>query len=201
MENETNFIESLKNGKEMAYSILVEHYHHQLCVYAHSLMGDQEMARDIVQNVFFRMWKKRHKLDANSSLKSFLYKSVYNEFIDQYRKNKSVISLEKKHIEVLDDFIEKDEDTVQKLFDMVQREIRNLPPKSRMVFMLSKQEGLTNMEIAEYLGVSLKSVEAHITKAFSLIRTKLNGKIKTEVLLFFLFEQSLSISNRSFRPL
>ncbi len=192
MENDTDLIQSLKNGEKKAYSLLVEQYHHQLCAYAHSLGRDREMARDIVQNVFFRIWKKRHKLSTDQSFKSFLYRSVYNEFIDQYRKKRPVLSLEKKHIEVVEDFIEKDEATIQKLFKLVQKEIHSLPPKSKRVFVLSKQEGLTNMEIAEHLNISLKTVEAHITKSFSLIRTKINGKVDMEVFLFLWFHKKFS---------
>ena len=187
MENDAKFLLSLRNGEKKAYSLLVERYHHQLCAYAHSLSRDREMARDIVQNVFFRIWKKRHKLNTDQSFKSFLYKSVYNEFVDQYRKNRPALSLEKKHIEAVNDFIEKDEATIQKLFTLVQKEIQALPPKSKKVFVLSKQEGLTNMEIAEHLNISLKTVEAHITKSFSLIRAKINGKVDVEVLLFLFF--------------
>ncbi len=187
MEDDATLIQSLKNGEKQAYSRLVEQYHHELCAYAHSLGRDREMAQDIVQNVFFRIWKKRHQLCTDQSCKSFLYKSVYNEFIDQYRKNRAVLTLEKKHIEVVEDFIEKDEATIQKIFNLVQKEIHSLPPKSRRVFMLSKQEGLTNMEIAEHLNISLKTVEAHITKSFSLLRAKMKGKVNLEALLFLFF--------------
>ena len=189
MENETDLIQSLRNGEKKAYSSLVEQYYHQLCAYSHSLCRDKETAQDIVQNVFFKIWKKRHRLNNKQCFKSFLYKSVYNEFIDQYRKNKPVLTLEKKHIEVVEDFIEKDEATIEKLFSLVQKEIQKLPPKSRRVFVLSKQEGLTNREIAEHLNISLKTVEAHITKSFSLIRTKIRGKVDMEVLLFLFFNK------------
>ena len=68
---------------------------------------------------------------------------------------------------------------------MVKQEIENLPPKYKQTFLLSKQDGLTNIEIAEFLNVSTKSVEAHITKAFSILRKTVGEKVNT--VLFMLF--------------
>ncbi|MEO8254993.1 MAG: sigma factor-like helix-turn-helix DNA-binding protein, partial [Flavobacterium sp.] len=65
-------------------------------------------------------------------------------------------------------------------------EIDNLPQKCKLVFNLSKKEGLTNIEIAEHLEVSIKTVEAQITKAFSILRSSL--EIKTKGFLFLLFK-------------
>ena len=88
----------LKKGDKLAYSFLVNSFNHKLCVYANSLVNDHALAEDIVQNVFIKVWQRRSKLRADFSLKSFLYKSVYNEFIDQYRKRQSVMNLEKIYI-------------------------------------------------------------------------------------------------------
>ena len=189
---ETNFIKdsdliiALKEGDSKAYTFLVNQYHHKLCVYVYSLTKDNDLAEDIVQNVFMAIWNKRHKLKEDFVLKSYLYKSVYNEFIDQYRKEKSVLPLEKKHFDVLTEIIE-DEDVngIEKLIKLVKQEIENLPPKCKQTFLLSKQDGLTNIEIAEFLNVSTKSVEAHITKAFSILRKTVGEKVN--IVLFLLF--------------
>ena len=180
-----HLITDLKKGKSEAYSFLVKSYHHKLCVYAAGLTNDSNVAEDIVQNVFFNIWRKRNKLKDDFSVKSYLYRSVYNEFIDQYRKNKSVIELEKKYIDALSTIVEEDENSLNELIAAVKQEIESLPPKCKQTFILSKQEGLTNIEIAEYLNVSIKSVEAHITKAFSLLRKTLGDKMHG--LLFLLF--------------
>ena len=95
--SQTDLINALKKGDESAYSFLVTFYHKKLCVYALSLTNDNDLAEDIVQNVFISVWKNRFKLKENFVVKSYLYKSVYNEFIDQYRKQKKVLTLENKH--------------------------------------------------------------------------------------------------------
>ena len=69
--------------------------------------------------------------------------------------------------------------------DIVKKEIDKLPPKCKQTFLLSKKEGLTNIEIAEYLNVSIKSVEAHITKAFSILRKSIGNKVEGSLFLLF----------------
>ena len=185
----TLLIQNLKNGDEKAYEYLVDTYHHRLCVYANSLVNDNDHAEDIVQNVFIRTWERRHNLKSNFTIKSFLYKSVHNEFIDQYRKKKSVTALEKKYIEELERFTEKDEVFFERLLNLVQREIQNLPPKCRKIFLMSKQEGFTNVEIAEQLNVSIKTIEYHITKAFAILRQKANKDMEPVLFLLFGFRR------------
>ncbi|HAH56272.1 MAG TPA: RNA polymerase sigma-70 factor [Flavobacterium sp.] len=189
---DTNFIkdidliDALKKGDEKAYTFLVNQYHHKLCVYAFSLTKDHDLSEDIVQNVFLSIWKKKSNLKDELVIKSYLYKSVYNEFIDQYRKEKHLLSLEKKHYDVLSEITEdEDENSLERLIKLVKKEIENLPPKCKQTFILSRQDGLTNIEIAEFLNVSIKSVEAHITKAFSILRKTVGDKMNS--ILFLLF--------------
>ena len=172
------FIERLIKGEEDSYTYLIDTYHHRLCVYANSLVNDKYQAEDIVQNVFIRTWEKRKNLKPNFALKGFLYKSVHNEFIDQYRKRKAVTALEKKYIEELERFVEKDDIFFEKLLSIVHREIQNLPPKCKKIFLMSKQQGFSNLEIAEHLNVSIKTIEYHITKAFAILRQRTDSKIQ-----------------------
>lgn len=182
----TEFIQALKSGDSKAYDILVDGYHHKLCVYAMSLIGNQNAAEDIVQNVFICTWKNRERLKSNCEIKHFLYKSVYNEFINEYRKQKKVVPLERKYIDALTATIEsKNEYDLERKMKLVRQEIENLPPKCKEIFMLSKQEGLTNQEIAVYKQVSIKSVEAHITKAFHILRQSIGGEIYHMMFLIF----------------
>lgn len=179
-------IHALKTGDPKAYTFLVNTYHHKLCIYAYSFTHDHNLSEDIVQNVFMRIWNKRKNLKEDFVIISFLYKSVYNEFIDQYRSQKSVYPLEKKYIDALNTIVEnEDEHSLDRVIKLVKREIQNLPPKCKEIFLLSKEEGLTNIEIAEYKNVSIKSVEAHITKAYSILRNSLGEN--TNIYLFLMF--------------
>ncbi|MDO5987541.1 RNA polymerase sigma-70 factor [Flavivirga amylovorans] len=176
----------MKQGDENAYAYLMDTYHQKLCVYVKSLCRDVYLAEDIVQNIFMMVWERRQKLKDIYSLKSYLYQSVYNEFINQHRKKKNLLSLEKEYISTLNTILE-EEDTneLPKLIALVKQEIQNLPPKCKSVFTLAKHEGLTYAEIAEHLGISFRTVENQMSKAFTLIREKVGDKM--HAILFLLF--------------
>ncbi|NCP21587.1 MAG: RNA polymerase sigma-70 factor [Flavobacteriales bacterium CG03_land_8_20_14_0_80_35_15] len=184
--NNELLIKFLKKGNEKAYTYLVDKYYHHLCVYANSLIRDKYQAEDIVQNVLLNIWKKREELKEDFNIKYYLLIAVRNEFIDQYRKKQSRVALEKEYYDALDLVIEsKDYDKMQILLKNVNNEIKKLPPKCEEIFLMSKQENLTNIEIAEYLNISIKTVEGQITKAFRILRNKLDIKIETILFLSF----------------
>jgi RNA polymerase sigma-70 factor (ECF subfamily) len=175
--NDLILLKHLKKGDAIAYTYLVDKYHHFLCAFANSLTRDQFQSEDIVQNVFLHLWKRRTSLKDDFNVKSFLYRSVRNEFIDQYRKKKTIIVLEKNYYDAIDIVIEENTtDSSDHMMKIVKQEIEHLPPKCKEIFMLSKQENLTNVEISEYLRISIKTVEAQITKAFRILRDKFDGR-------------------------
>ncbi|TDT46920.1 RNA polymerase sigma-70 factor (ECF subfamily) [Maribacter spongiicola] len=184
--NQNSLIEDLKIGNEKAYVHLVERYHNKLCNYANSLIKDDLIAEDIVQNVFVQIWEKRNKLKYELSLENYLYRSVYNKFIDEYRKGKAVTALEKKYMTALELAIdEKDEIQEEKILSILFEAIHELPPKCKQIFLMSKKEGLTNVEISKYLNLSNKTVENQITKAFRILRNKMGEKYETILLIVF----------------
>ncbi|MBU2906612.1 RNA polymerase sigma-70 factor [Arenibacter algicola] len=187
MDNKKNLFlaQRLISGDPKAYDLLMEFYYQNLCAYAQSLCQDHALAEDIVQNVFVKMWDKRKKINPDLSIKSYLYKSVYNEFIDQYRKNKPVIYLEKKYYEAIDLVVDIEPEELDNLIKLMNIEIENLPSKCKEIFLMNKKEGLTHTEISEYLNISTKTVEGHITRAFKILTEKLGTKM--EAVLFLLF--------------
>lgn len=184
--NNNILIENLKKGNEDAFVYLMNTYHDKLCVYARGLTKDHYTAQDIVQNVFLRVWEQRKKLNSSLNLNNFLYKSIYNEFIDHYRKIKLLTPLEEEHIKQLNTIVsEQKASEIDRLVELVKQEIENLPPKCKSVFTMGKLEGLTYVEIAEHQQVSIRTVEMHMSRAFEIIRKKIGDK--TNTILFLLF--------------
>ena len=180
------FIKHLKKGDEKAYEYLVDHYYQKLYAYANSLINDPDIAKDIIQNVLIKTWQFRKNLSAEYSIQRFLYKSVYNEFINNYQKNKATTLLHYRYLETLEQIsIQTDQRKMDYFLKVVSIEIQKLPPKCQQIFVLSKQDGLTNNEIAEHLSISVKTVETQISKAYQLLRKKL-GKQYEAILLFCL---------------
>ena len=184
-KNPKILFDSLKKGDELGYSYLVDTYKRKLFAYALSLTNDHDLAQDIVQNVFIKTWEHRKKLNPKHSIQSFLYKSIYNDFINQYWKDQSKRTLETEYVTALNQIVEEtDNSTLKKLTSIVLKEIENLPPKCKKVFLLSKKEGLTNIEISDHLNISIKSVEGHISKGYSIIRKKID--VGSNIILFIL---------------
>lgn len=181
-------IQELKSGNEKAYVFLVNKFHRKLYVYTLSLTNDHATAEDIVQEVFIKTWEFRKKLNSKFSIQGFLYRTAYNSFINIYRRNQSIMALEKAYMEALHITLEdSNASDLEKKILIITKEIDKLPKKCRKTFLLSKQDGLTNIEIAEHLNISIKSVEKHITKAYSILRKKIG--VKADNLLFLLFRR------------
>ena len=184
----TVMAEKLKSSDITFYNGLVDTYYVNLCTYAHTLTHDYGIAEDIVQNVFADIWLKRRNINSKLSLKNYLYRSVYNSFIDQYRKNRPIVYLEKKYFEAIDLVVEDDRGDISELIKLIEKEINNLPPKCKRIFLLNKKDGLTHTEISEYLKISIKTVEGHINRAFKRLQENLGKQSATLLFLLFGFE-------------
>ncbi len=184
--SELALIDLLKKGKEDAYIFLVKKYNQRLFGYAMALTNDYGMSEDIIQNVFLRIWEQRKKLHVRTSIRNYLFKSVYNEFINQYKKKRSTLILEQKYFEALEKITSTDDEGLwDKAIARIVKEIHGLPPKCKEIFILSRKEGLTNTEIAEHLNVSIKTIEAQIHKAFMILRRKLGNRMDSFLFLYF----------------
>ncbi len=149
-------------------------HYNELCAYVFTLSKDRQQAEDIVQNVMLKIWKNKEKLNITTSVKSYLYKSCYYELIDTFKKNKKELNyIQQVQKETLDVFIEEDEDFVTTQINRVQVEIDKLPPKCKEIFLLNKIQGFKYREVAEQLDISIKTVEAQMSKAMSRIKEAL----------------------------
>ena len=181
-------LDSLKKGDERAYKNLYDIYYSGLVVYCFNLTKDQDRAEDIVQQTLVKIWIKRDTLHIRSSLKSYLYRSVYNTFLKEYKKLKKeeVVLADLKNT-VLMDFVEKDESILEERMKLLESAIDQLPKKNREVFLLSKKSGYKHKEIAAQLDISEKAVEKHISRATQSIKKWLKDKKNSLVLLFLRF--------------
>ncbi|TRZ41875.1 RNA polymerase sigma factor [Robertkochia solimangrovi] len=184
-------VEALRNGDVNAYKYLIDRYHHRLCAYATGILRNAGNSEDIVQNVFLRLWRKRDKIQVESSLNSYLYKSVFNECMDFKKKSSTVNEVDEEHVKIIQTvtFELVEEHEFKNLMTQVDEAIDSLPDKCKEIFVLSKKEGLTNQEIAEYLKISIKTVEGQMSKALRQLRKVLRANGAGMELLFFLWAE------------
>lgn len=185
-KNHKFLIDALNRGDKLAVKYLYDQFYNELCIYARNLTRDDQSSEDIVQNIMVKIWNKKPNLNIKTSIKSYLYKSVYNDFVNLYRlKQKEMSYAEQVKIEALNYFYDEDSEIIDKKIKLVQSEIENLPPKCREAFLLNKVNGLKYREVAEELGISIKTVEAHISKA--LVRLKKCIEVQKNSINFLLF--------------
>lgn len=183
--NERIILKKLREGDKKAYQYLFETYYKLLYFYAKSLTKNKTGSKDIVQNVFLKVWLNRENIHIKTSLKNYLYRSVYNVFIDEHKmRPRKVGLLQEIHGEILQKSIIEEEDRILERMQWINKEIELLPPKAKEIFTMNKRRGLSYKEIAKMLDISEKTVESHIGRVLK--RLRIRAKEMDFLLFFFL---------------
>jgi len=186
LQTDKEYIECLKKDDFVAFDALFRKYSESLYAFALSITRDSYASQDITQLVFLKIWEKRAQINEHLSFKSFLFSITYHETISWLRKEKS----EKRRINefVQNSGIQTNETERSIEFKNIEgianQLIEELPEKRKEIFKLSRVQGYSNKEIAERLGISVKTVENQMTSALKFLREKL-GKHDILGLLFY----------------
>lgn len=172
-------LHALRERQEAAFVSLFKAYYPLLLNYAGRIIRDEEQANDIVQETFCRLFENSEKISVHVSLKSYLYKTVYNHCIDLLRHRK--IAASSMEAGMMDFYISRVIQLPESELALYDRElgeaiegaIGHLPERCREVFRLSKICDLSNKQIAEQLGISVKTVENQMTTAYERLREEL----------------------------
>ena len=149
-----------------------------LGMYALRIVDAADVAEDLVQNAFMKAWQNVEAGQDFDSFKGYMYRVVRNECISFLRQRREIVGIDEVP-EVSDETV----DTSQR-DARIWKAIDELPERCREVFLLSKHDGLSNEEIAEELGISIKTVKNQMTKAFSRLREALSDGHKPFFLPF-----------------
>ncbi len=182
----------IKNGNHADFEKLYKAFFEPLFLFAKDYVIFGEVARNIVQDSFMLLWEKREFIDPGQSLKSFLYTITKNKCLNHLTREKTKNKISSKLQQAYFDEIKLNYEALQQLpidvlsFEELQQLIEKasdkLPPKTKLVFEMSRYEGLKNLEISEKLNISPKTVEWHITQSLKVIREHLKKYYKSEIL-------------------
>ncbi len=181
MDKKEQLLLDLQSKEVKAYEELFFKYHGRLVLFALKFTGDLQSAKDIVQDTFMKLWEKMDNI--NLSPKAYLFQSVKNNSLNYKRHLKKGASVRDElafKINAIENLAYFDfNDPYYSLLELemeekIQETIESLPPKCLKVFNMSRKDYLPNKEIAEKLGVSVKAVEKHISKALSVLRIELS---------------------------
>ena len=163
MSSDKHLIRAIKGGDTKSFDELFEKYYDRYFSFACALLHDENAAEDVLQNVFLKIWIGRDRLDETRNLESYLLVSVRNEIFDHLR-------LKYNQTSVYDDVSEKEDLSadieagiaLSETSLMMNQMISQMPPQRQRVFMMSRYENMSSKEIADRLGLSVRTVDNHI---------------------------------------
>jgi len=170
---EKEIISEIKKGNRQVFESLFREYYSALCAYSKLVVKRNDIAEDIVQELFYKIWNKKNSLNITTSLKSYIYRSVYNNSIDYIRTEKHEIIYKEYNLHKLkgNKILQPDNDLIEK----INKAIDELPEKQREVYKLKKFDNFSYEEIAKKLNISLKTVETHIRRANIALKQKMKN--------------------------
>lgn len=169
---------------DQALKSLFELHYAPLCKTIFRMVADKDVAKDLVQDGFIKLWEKRSQIDLTDAPKSYLYRIVINNAYKHIEKSKKSVSFDA----ILNEPIQYTGNETFDLANNIQNAIDNLPPRCKAVFVLSRFEEMTYNEIAVALEISPKTVENQISKALEQMRLHLKDYLIVFLVLKFWYE-------------
>lgn len=173
--NDERLLSLIANDDEHAFHVLYDRYWKKLLAHALIKLGSPGEAEEIVQTVFINLWRRRHTLQLRFTLATYLASMLKYEIIEHLARQKK----ENAFRQVMLPAQQTEDNTTtewlnyEQLREDMERTVAALPEKCRLVFRLSREEGLTGKQIATVLDISPKTVEAHMNRALKLLRASL----------------------------
>ncbi len=190
MNLEQELLKLVSQGDKKSFEILFRTYYNRLCAYAISFVSRNDVAEDIVIDVFLKFWERRESLQITDSVSFYLFQAVKNSCINYLNREKyrklTVSENEVKLLKLKTDYSISDKypltDLIgRELEEKIRQEIEKLPEQCRQIFCLSRFEDLPHKEIAKKLGISENTVKVQIYRAL----VKLRNELKYYLYFFF----------------
>jgi len=185
MDDQQRLINGLRKGDKKIFEEIYRSYYTPLCFYCLRYVGEMEEAKEAVQTIFLNLWLRRKEIEINTSVKSYLYKAVQNYALNQLQleKTKQKYIIRKAHFAKLNrenGELKMEEEELKKVIKLA---ILNLPEKRREIFELSRFEDMKYAQIAKHLAISVKTVEAQMSRSLTYLRKVLKEYLPC-ILLF-----------------
>lgn len=184
LKNDALLVAALKFDSHEAFVRIFRQYYPNLVLFTARFIPDKSSCEDIVQEAFIRIWTNRKKLEANTSIRSYLISLVQNLALNELRHRKVKMQYEDMGRETILSLSPDEHMFFSELSDAYETALARLDPEVRETLMLSRHERLKYSEIAQRLNISVRTVESRISKAIKFLQQSLQI-YKSLVLLFF----------------
>lgn len=169
-------VEKIRLGDQCAFEKMFHTYYSKLCVFSNSYVKSLDIARDVVQEVFIKIWDNHEEFEIRYTLKGYLYQAVRNQSLNYIEKSNQKQRLGerlRKH-----EVLQKEENSAdlntEELTQKVWRLVEELPERRKSIFILYRKHGLSYKEIAEVMGIKRKTVENQMGKSLQFLRKRLD---------------------------
>lgn len=173
MQQDSHLIDQIKKGNRLAFNALYLHYWEDLFRFGYGILGNEDQAKDILQDIFFAIWRNRESLEIRN-VSAYLYKAVKYEVVRALRNGQLTASHEAYLATLPSSNTTEERLDLADLEGQVKETLDKLPGKCREVFYLSRFKELSNKEIAQKLSLSQRTVEWHISSALKHLRHSMN---------------------------
>jgi len=175
MEEDLQLFQEIKKGDKAVFKKLFKAYYAPLCLYSNQFLKDHDDCEEVVQNLFLKIWEKRESIEITSSVRSYLFGSVRNSCLNWLKHRKIQLDYQKTTI-----LNESGNETYGSYFlevgllEKIEEAISGLPERRREIFLLNREKGMKYREIADLLGLSVKTVETQMGQALKTLRETLS---------------------------
>lgn len=167
-------VQEIKEGNEESFRQIFHAYYERLCQYAFTLLRDMDDAEDVVQSMFLKIWEKRQTLVITHTVKSYLYKAVYHQCVNQFDHRAVRVKFQERSSVEKPTDVQQPEVFPNELEENIVAAINTLPKQCRTIFMMSRYQEMKYAEIAKELNISVNTIENQISKALRILRTHFN---------------------------
>ena len=186
-EQEKLLIYRLQKGDEKAFESLYNLYWEKLIATAYHRVGSLETAKELVQDIFTNLWRRREHLEVRTTFAAYIQTAMKYAILDHIRS----LKVKDKYVESIKNTqTDSDNATIEliayhELDHFLEQEISKLPEKCQQIFRLSRVDQLSTREIAEQLHISPKTVENQISKALKVLRSSIQEFTTCLLLIIF----------------
>jgi RNA polymerase sigma-70 factor (ECF subfamily) len=176
LPNENDLLARVAEGDEKAFALIFHHYRHKIYSYAYHISGSSAQADELVQDVFLKVWLYRDKIPHILRFDNWLFTIARNQVFDMLKSMAREASLRRQMAGLLDPAVNPVEDRMltRENEEQLQRALDKLSPRQKLIFTLSRNEGLKHEEIASQLHISRHTVKTHLVQALKTLRNLLS---------------------------
>ena len=191
LNEDRSYISGLRKRDTQTYEVVFKKYYQPLVMFVMRHVGNEDVAKDIVQDIFFKLFEGSHSLPDDFLLKSWFYRVARNAAVDYLRH----LQVEDKYkflmAEAMISIPDIDEEIDEQVYAKVNLAIESLPEQCRLIIKLNVLEGKKYQEIAEELGITVNTIRTQVSRGYKKLRDILSGVVDSSV-LFFMSGQELS---------